>query len=115
MKRLILIAFLTIVSRTLSYGQIVLNRAEALNVAEFTLDCQILEIENENYRLWVANQEDKIKSIMLSNNRLELNVVVLTKKLNDEQHKRKKARKSRLVWGAIGFGVGILTYQYLSK
>jgi hypothetical protein len=102
-----------IASRALSYGQIVLNRTEALNVAEFTLDCQILEIENENYRLWVINQEDKIESIMLSNNRLELNIMELTKKLNDEQHKRLKARKSRVWWGIGGVLVGFIIYDYM--
>ncbi len=104
-----------IASRVLSYGQISLSREQAISVAEFTLDCQILEIENENYKIWVVNQERKIESIMLSNNRLELDVVRLTESLNDERNKRKNARRSRLIWGAVGFGVGIFTYRYFSK
>ena len=104
-----------IVSGRLSYGQITLTRSEAIRVAEYSLECQILEMENYNYKLWVENQENKIDIIQNSNSRLELDIARLTASLNDEKHKRKRARKSRLIWGAIGFGAGILTYQYLTK
>jgi hypothetical protein len=113
MKRLIWITFLTIAFVESSYAQICLDRGESVRVAEFVLDCEILEIENVNYKMWVDNQEKKIESMILIRNKLELDVVRLTKKLNDETSKRKKARKSRIVYAIGGVVGGFLIYDFL--
>ncbi len=94
---------------------ILFSRIEAINIAEFVVECEILEIENENYRIWVDNQQEKIGILERDNSSQKAVIRTLTAKLNDEKNKRKKARKSRIIWAIGGAAIGVITYRYLTE
>ena len=65
--------------------------------------------------------EEWNKDLTLQSNLLKLQATAddktiqdLTKTLNDERHKRQKARKSRLAWGAVGIVSGYIIYGLIN-
>ena len=117
-KALNLIAFILILSSKFCFAQldvVTLNRAESVGLAEFVIECEIIEIENENYRQWVAVQSEKIGILESDISKQSQTIEGLTARLNDEKHKRQNARKSRLIWGVAGAAIGVITYTYFTR
>lgn len=88
---------------------------EAKKIALITSDYFLIEEQANICDSLLVLQENRYKILKSDYSILRDKNMKLTERLNQEEEKRKKARKSRLIWGAVGSLVGIIIYNMVVK